>query len=159
MSDTFGVGLGDSSYTQNPSLLDTGPSSGGASDGLSIGGALDYLDNSLGTDFSSGGSLDSSSGGGNGVWGDINNVINDLGKVNDIIGPYIMTQKQQMELNIQRLLAEAKLAQAKAEEKNAETGNRKSSIQIQPLTKAMPPWILVAVLGVGVLVLILLLKE
>jgi hypothetical protein len=154
MSENFG--LNNNFYNQDPSL-----NNGEGSNEFSISGALNYLDS---TSFSSGGGFSSSSGGGNGFWGNVENVVSTLQQVNSILDQYILTPKQQMELNIQRTLAQADLARAKAEEKKAEeksdgAGYRHSSIQVRPLMSVMSPWMWIVLVGLGVLVLVLLLKE
>jgi hypothetical protein len=162
MSENFG--LNNNFYNQDPSL-----NNGEGSNEFGIGGALNYLDStnfSSGGGFSSssGGGFSSSSGGGNGFWGNVENVVSTLQQVNSILDQYILTPKQQMELNIQRTLAQADLARAKAEEKKAEeksdgAGYRHSSIQVRPLMSVMSPWMWIVLVGLGVLVLVLLLKE
>jgi hypothetical protein len=154
MSENFG--LNNNFYNQDPSL-----NNGEGSNEFGISGALNYLDS---TSFSSGGGFSSSSGGGNGFWGNVENVVSTLQQVNSILDQYILTPKQQMELNIQRTLAQADLARAKAEEKKAEeksdgAGYRQSSIQVRPLMSVMSPWMWIVLVGLGVLVLVLLLKE
>jgi hypothetical protein len=154
MSENFG--LNNNFYNQDPSL-----NNGEGSNEFGISGALNYLDS---TSFSSGGGFSSSSGGGNGFWGNVENVVSTLQQVNSILDQYILTPKQQMELNIQRTLAQADLARAKAEEKKAEeksdgAGYRHSSIQVRPLMSVMSPWMWIVLVGLGVLVLVLLLKE
>jgi hypothetical protein len=162
MSENFG--LNNNFYNQDPSL-----NNGEGSNEFSISGALNYLDSTSfssggGFSSSSGGGFSSSSGGGNGFWGNVENVVSTLQQVNSILDQYILTPKQQMELNIQRTLAQADLARAKAEEKKAEeksdgAGYRQSSIQVRPLMSVMSPWMWIVLVGLGVLVLVLLLKE
>jgi hypothetical protein len=162
MSENFG--LNNNFYNQDPSL-----NNGEGSNEFSISGALNYLDSTSfssggGFSSSSGGGFSSSSGGGNGFWGNVENVVSTLQQVNSILDQYILTPKQQMELNIQRTLAQADLARAKAEEKKAEeksdgAGYRHSSIQVRPLMSVMSPWMWIVLVGLGVLVLVLLLKE
>jgi hypothetical protein len=170
MSENFG--LNNNFYNQDPSL-----NNGEGSNEFGISGALNYLDSTSfssgggfssssggGFSSSSGGGFSSSSGGGNGFWGNVENVVSTLQQVNSILDQYILTPKQQMELNIQRTLAQADLARAKAEEKKAEeksdgAGYRHSSIQVRPLMSVMSPWMWIVLVGLGVLVLVLLLKE
>jgi hypothetical protein len=91
-----------------------------------------------------------SSGGGDGsFWGDVQRFLQSLAGLNSLIDPYILTDQERIQLEVQRRLAEAERARAEAEA-------RRASVQAQP---AVPAWVWVAVAGLGVVALVLLLKE
>lgn len=141
LSDSYtGSGLGDLSLT--------GGSSGSSGFGLSNS----YTPPSLSGYQPPYTLLDAgpSSGGGDGsFWGDVQRFLQSLAGLNSLIDPYILTDQERMQLEIQRRLAEAERARAEAEA-------RRASIQVQP---AVPAWVWVAVVGLGVVALVLLLKE
>jgi len=141
LSDSYtGSGLGD------PSL--TGGSSGSSGFGLSNS----YTPPSL-SDYQPPYTLlnpGPSFGGGDGsFWADVQRFLQSLAGLNSLIDPYILTEQERMQLEIQRRLAEAERARAEAEA-------RRASVQVQP---AVPAWVWVAVVGLGVVALVLLLKE
>jgi hypothetical protein len=89
------------------------------------------------------------SGGGDGFWGDVQRFLQSLAGLNSLIDPYILTDQERIQLEVQRRLAEAERARAEAEA-------RRASVQVQP---AVPAWVWVAVAGLGVVALVLLLKK
>jgi len=88
-------------------------------------------------------------GGDGSFWADVQRFLQSLAGLNSIIDPYILTEQERMQLEVQRRLAEAERARAEAEA-------RRASIQVQPV---VPAWVWVLVVGLGVVALVLLLKE
>jgi hypothetical protein len=135
--------------SDTPTPLDAGPFSGGWSGGFGLSNS--YTPPSLAgyqppyTLPNAGPSF----GGGDGFWGDVQRFLQSLAGLNSLIDPYILTEQERMQLEVQRRLAEAERARAEAEA-------RRASIQVQP---AVPAWVWVAVVGLGVVALVLLLKE
>jgi hypothetical protein len=136
--------VGNTLYAKGP-LLDEGGGSGG------FGLSNSYTPPSLSGYQPPYTLLDAgfSSRGGDGFWGDVQRFLQSLAGLNSLIDPYILTEQERMQLEIQRRLAEAERARAEAEA-------RRASVQVQP---AVPAWVWVAVVGLGLLALVLLLKE
>jgi len=136
--------VGNTLYTKGP-LLDDGGGSGG------FGLSNSYTPPSLSVYQRPYTLLDAgpSSGAWDGFWGDVQRFLQSLAGLSSLIDPYILTEQERMQLEIQRKLAEAERARAEAEA-------RRASVQVQP---AVPAWVWVAVVGLGVVALVLLLKE
>jgi hypothetical protein len=137
--------VGNTLYAKGP-LLDDGGGSGGGSGGFGLSNS--YTPPSLSgyqppyTLMDPGPSF----GIWDGFWGNVQRFLQSL---SSLIDPYILTDQERMQLEIQRRLAEAERARAEAE-------TRQASVQVQP---AVPAWVWVAVVGLGVVALVLLLKE
>lgn len=130
--------VGNTLYAKGP-LLDDGGGSGG------FGLSNSYTPPSLSGYQPPYTLLDAgpSSGGGDGsFWGDVQRFLQSLAGLNSLIDPYILTEQERMQLEVQRRLAEAEARQA--------------SVQVQP---AVPAWVWVVVVGLGVVALVLLVKE
>ena len=136
--------VGNTLYAKGP-LLDDGGGSGG------FGLSNSYTPPSLSGYQPPYTLLDAgpSFGGGDGFWGDVQRFLQSLAGLNSLIDPYILTEQERMQLEVQRRLAEVERARAEAEA-------RRASIQVQP---AVPAWVWVLVVGLGVVALVLLLKE
>jgi hypothetical protein len=134
--------VGNTLYTKGP-LLDEGGGSGG------FGLSNSYTPPSLSGYQPPYTLLDpgpSFRGGDGSFWADVQRFLQSL---SSLIDPYILTEQERMQLEIQRRLAEAERARAEAEA-------RRASVQVQPV---VPAWVWVAVVGLGVVALVLLLKE
>ncbi len=148
-----GFGISDSyfspslpGYRLSDTLLDAGLSSGGGSGGFGLSNS--YTPPSLSGYQPPYTLLDPgpSSGIWDGFWGDVQRFLQSLAGLNSLIDPYILTEQERVQLEIQRRLAEAEWARAQA----AAIAKEKAQVN----------WFLVVGLVlVGGLILYLLLRE